>query len=146
MAGERPYIAENAATRAQLGALAGRLTDDELATPLGDGWMVSAALAHLAFWDRRLAAIIARWERDGAASASPVDADAINEALTPIWFAVPPREAARLVLEAADLADDRLERLSAQLVEAALAGDVINPFRARHRLDHIEQIELALAG
>ena len=143
MADERPYVADNAATRARLSALVARLTDQELATDVGAGWTVGTVLAHLAFWDRRVAAIIGRWERDGTPSDSPIDDDPINDALGPIWSAVPPRDAARLALEAAELADDRLGRLDAQLLEAALARDVINPFRAEHRLEHMEQIERA---
>jgi hypothetical protein len=146
MPDERPYVAQNAEARERLAALVGRLTDEDFNHDVGGGWQVSTLLAHLAFWDRRVAAVLERWERDGKPTPSPVDDDPINEALGPIWTAVQPREAARLALEAAELADTRLATLSAALVDAALARDVLNPFRGEHRLEHIEQIERALRG
>ena len=139
-----PYAAGNAATRERLAALLDRLTDEQLAHDVGGGWTVTTLLAHLAFWDRRVAAIVERWQRDGRPSASPVDDDPINEALGPIWSAVPPREAARLALQAAELADARLEALSGPLADAALLRDILNPFRSEHRIEHIDQIEQAL--
>jgi hypothetical protein len=46
--------------RQRLQVLVARLDDAELAYPLGDEWTVAAVLAHLAFWDRRAAILLAR--------------------------------------------------------------------------------------
>jgi hypothetical protein len=48
---ERPFIVENARDRERLRNLVARTTDEELSLPLGEGWTIAAALAHLAFWD-----------------------------------------------------------------------------------------------
>ena len=139
------HVTQNAEARAQLSALIERLSDADLGTDLGGGWTASAALAHLAFWDGRVARILDRWQREGRASDSPVDDDPINEALTPLWAALGPREAARLALNAAEEADARIEALAGPMLEAALASDSpINIVRANHRREHIAQIEAAL--
>ena len=50
---DRSFVAENSRQRDRLKALVGRLSDGDLRRPLGEGWTVSTALAHMAFWDRR---------------------------------------------------------------------------------------------
>ena len=57
------YNAENEASRQRLKALADRLTDAQLATPMENDWTVSAYLAHIAFFDRR-ALLLTRLRRD----------------------------------------------------------------------------------
>jgi hypothetical protein len=51
---ERPFVAENAKERERLRSLVERLTDKELSLPLGNGWTIAVALAHLSFWDQRI--------------------------------------------------------------------------------------------
>lgn len=92
----RSYVAENNAARARLSALAARLSDTDLAQPIGHGWTVSAALAHLAFWDRRNLATLEEWERGGV-QVTRVDPDPINDAMLPQWLAMPPRQAQRRI-------------------------------------------------
>ena len=50
---DRPFVADNAQERERLISLVARLTDEELSLPLGNGWTIAVALAHLAFWDQR---------------------------------------------------------------------------------------------
>ena len=141
---DREIVEQNDASRERLKALVGGLTEEEFGRPLGDGWTVAAALAHLAFWDRRVAVLVDRWQRDGVAPSS-ADADAINDAMLPQWLAIPPREAARLALAAAEEADSRLATLSAaQLAAIRAAGNHINVARAVHRGKHLDEIERAL--
>jgi hypothetical protein len=145
MPADRPYLAENAAARGRLRALTEGLSDADLDRDLGDEWTVSMALAHLAYWDRRVESILARWQREGAASPSPTDDDVVNESLTPLWRAVPPRAAVLLALEAADAADRAIESLPPALADAAVAPESpLNARRWQHRTEHIEQIERAL--
>jgi hypothetical protein len=40
------YVADNAAARERLRALVARLSDADLARPVGGGWSVALALAH----------------------------------------------------------------------------------------------------
>ena len=146
MALDRSYVARNDASRERLRALVARLTDERLGRPIGHGWTVSAALAHLAHWDRRALAALEEWERTGV-RISPADADAVNEARLPEWLATPPRQAARQVLDAAETVDRKAERLAADLVEAILAtGRVRALDRSPHRHEHLDEIERALVG
>ena len=145
---DRSFIDRNAAERDRLRALVDRLDDADLARSLGGGWTVAAALAHLAFWDRRAVAILARWERDGIDPAPfHVDADILNVALLPQWLAIPPRDAVHDALDAAEAIDRALEAAAPEMIAAALAPDSpLTPLRATHRAEHLDQIEGALAG
>ena len=142
---DRSFIDRNAAERDRLRALVARLDDATLARPLGGGWTVAAALAHLAFWDRRALALLARWDRDGPGP-SPVDVEVLNDALLPQWLAIPPRVAAEDAVQAAEAVDRAVEAASPATVASASAP--ASPFpllRARHRAEHVDQIERALA-
>ena len=63
---DRTLIEENDAERVRLAAVVGRLTEADLACPLGGGWTVATALAHLAFWDRCNTLVLEHWERHQA--------------------------------------------------------------------------------
>jgi hypothetical protein len=144
MAADRSFVEKNRAELARLKALLGRLSDADLARPLGEGWTVSAALAHLAFWDRRALFLLERWEKEGYAD-SPYDSPALNEASLPLWLAIPPRTVLRIALETAEAVDRRVETVAPELIEQIIAGGLtVNPVRAEHRREHIEQIEQAL--
>ena len=59
----RAHVAENDLERARLKAFVAGLSDDDAARPIGHGWTVGVALAHLAFWDRLWLAKFEEWER-----------------------------------------------------------------------------------
>ena len=64
--------------------------------------------------------------------------------MLPEWLALPPHEAARLVVEAAEAVDRKAESLSVELVENIVAtGELWRLARALHRREHLDQIELA---
>ena len=141
---DRLYVERNDAERERLRALLGRLGDDDLGRVLEGGWTVAAVLAHLTFWDRRALVLLERWERDGVGP-SPYDADAINDAARPQWLAIPPHVAASEALAAAEAVDTRLAELGPEQLEAIhAAGNPINPMRAVHRGEHLDEIERAL--
>jgi hypothetical protein len=134
--------------RLRLAALIEGLSDSDLVRELEDGWSVSAALAHLAFWDTLDVALIERWR---AGQIRPVQpywyAEAINDGMLPAWRLVPPREAARLALDAASAIDNAVAALEDSLAEAFVARDEAWMLkRYLHRRDHIAQIERALNG
>ncbi len=139
------YAIENDAERERLRGLVARLGDADLGRPIGHGWTVSAALAHLAFWDRRNLATLEQWERSGV-QVIPVDPDPINASRLPEWLAMPPREAAAEALAAAEVVDGKVERLSTRLAEEILARRPRTIIRATHRREHLDEIERALAG
>ena len=143
---ERPFLAENAAALEQLRDVIDRLSDADLGKPLGEGWTVAAALAHLAFWDRYGLAALQTWQRTGQPPRTGEAAD-INDGALPIWLALPGREAARLALEAAEAIDRQVAALPDALVEAVTtAARTRLLYRSLHRRDHLEQIARALGS
>jgi hypothetical protein len=150
MATDRSYVAENQIQLARLEALVGRLGDRELARTLEAGWTVAGVLAHLAFWDYRVVTLLDAWGADGRGAPPPAhheaDVDWINDAGKPLCLGLAPRVAARIVVEAALAADQRVAALSdAALAANAAAGSPINVRRAEHRREHLDEIERALA-
>lgn len=150
MAADRSYVAENRTQLERLRALVDRLSDRELAGAMEAGWTVAGVLAHLAFWDQRIVALLDRWD-GGRGTPPPADdqaaVDWINDAGKPLCLALPPRVAARMAVDAAMAADERVAALSEAQLRAIGAGDhPINPLRAEHRREHLDEIEHALAG
>jgi hypothetical protein len=142
------HIKSNNLTRDRLRDVVAKMNDADLARDLGDGWTVAAALAHLAFYDFRAVALFNRWRRGGAVEPSPLDADAMNDALLPLALNVSPRAAARLALEAAEAADAAVAELELDpdlLEKIDAAGDLyLRLDRGHHRKEHVRQIEQAL--
>lgn len=105
---------------------------------------MAAALAHLAFWDHRAAVLLRRWRADGVGP-SPVDADAVNDALSPLLAAIPPHQAAHLALAAAEAVDREVESFPESWVDqVAASASSFRLRRATHREEHLDQIERAL--
>ena len=149
MATDRSYVAENQTQLARLEALVGKLGDRELSRPLEAGWTVAGVLAHLAFWDYRIVTLLDAWGADGRGTPPPANDEAavnwINDAGKPLCLGLPPRVAARLAVDAAIAADERVAGLSeAQLAANAAAGRPISVLRAEHRREHLDEIERAL--
>jgi hypothetical protein len=143
-----PYTQQNTESRQRLEALIRRLTDTDLALSTDYGWTISALLAHLAFWDERMSAILVRWKENGL-DESPIDSYAVNEALKPICHAIEPRLAADLALIAAEKLDATFETLSDDFVKQIekhieTTGTQFRMNRALHRGDHVKDIEALL--
>ena len=138
-----PFDAANDAARARLVAFVRGLSDDDLRRPAPYGGTVATLLAHLAFWDRRVTVLLARWTAGGVDEA-PVDANMINDAQAPILAALPPRDAAELCLAAAAEADAAVAALSPELIAAIEASGVFMRLdRSLHRLGHLEALAAA---
>ncbi len=141
---DRPFVAENAKERERLRSLVQTLTDEELSHPVGTDWTVAVALAHLAFWDQRSLVLMRKWEDDGVAPC-PIDIEVINEALLPLWQALPPRTAAELALSSAEAIDRELEEAPDTLITAIEGlGEKHRLYRSEHRKMHLDQIEEVL--
>jgi len=122
----------------------GRLSGEDLTRTTSSGWTVAALPVHLAFWDQRVLVLLRRWKEKGVGE-SPVDSEAMNDALKPIFLAVDPRAAMALCLAAAEAADAELETISADLVAAIEASPTHFRFnRSPHRNDHLNEIEALL--
>ena len=149
MATDRSYVTLNQTQLARLEALVSRLGDRELSRPLEAGWTVAGVLAHLAFWDQRVTTLVDRWGSDGTGTApdSPGSYDEeavdwINDAAKPMILALPPRVAAQVAVDAAAAADARVAGLSDELLaKNERTGLYINPLRADHRQEHLDEIE-----
>ena len=149
MAADRSYVAENEASLARMRGLVDSMSDEELAEPMPADWTVAGVLAHLAFWDQRVTTLVDRWGPDG--NGTPPDSpgsydeeavDWINDAAKPLILALPPRVAAQVAVDAAVAADTRVAALSDELLaENQRTGLYINPLRADHRSEHLDEIE-----
>jgi uncharacterized damage-inducible protein DinB len=140
---DRSFVELNRAATERIRTLAARLSDAELAQPVGEHWTAAIALAHLAFWDRRVLQVLEETERAGKLAAREVDIS-VNDLSLPLWAAIPGREAARLAVEAAEALDRRLENFPAPLL-----AEVYNRYerwvvRALHRNEHLDEVEAAL--
>lgn len=150
MALDRGYIEENAVQRERLRALVSRVSDAELSRPMPAGWTPAAVLGHLAFWDQRIVVVIEQWKRRGAAAVPRAVDDAlvvewINDAGKPLLLALPPRRAAEVAVTSAEAADGALASLPDEFVVAnQQAGSPVVFTRARHRREHLDEIERAL--
>ena len=137
----------NRSTTERLRALAGRLSDDDLAHPLDPPWTASALLAHIAFWDRF---VMARWDRALASGSRAPDRmddapqDLINDAALPGWIAIPPRAAVDECLAAAEEIDRFIDSLDPDIV-VELVRDRRERLvdRSLHRGEHLEALESA---
>lgn len=144
MAALEEIIKDNADSTEQLKKLVGRLSDEELRTPMPAGWTISTVLAHLAFWDQRAIILIEKWKREGV-SPSPMDMDVVNDVTREVFRAIEPRRAAELVVAVAEEVDKVIAGLTPEMVEAIeTKGTTVRLKRAIHRRMHIEEIEKVL--
>ena len=138
---ERPFIAENAREFKRLRSLVDRLTEDDLNLAMEEGWTVAAALAHLAFWDRRSLVLMRKWS-SSEIEPSPIDIDVANDSLLPLLLAIPPRAAADLAVSSAGAIDRELETASSDLIASIESlGEKFRLYRSFHRKMHLDQIE-----
>jgi len=145
---DRGFISDNTAATAELRALVASLSDADLIVDLGEGWTVSMALAHLAFWDEWH---VARWlHAAGSGELAPPAVDAVitnraNDALVTTWRALAPAAAVTLALDAAANVDAYVADLGDDAIKAAVKRGGSRWFeRSPHRRDHIDQISRAL--
>jgi hypothetical protein len=147
MSEERSYIEPNAREQERMRALVARLTDDELRRQVNEHWTVAGVLGHIAFWDARAVALAGKVEAGVPFSPSddePEDVDWINDATRPLIHAVEPRQMAELALQLAEETDRRVMSLPPDRLWPAHPHSPLNPLRASHRGEHLDDIEAAL--
>jgi hypothetical protein len=137
------YIELNRASTERIRALITRLSDEEMQTTVGDQWTVTIALAHLAFWDRRVMHILDMTEKEGKLFDLEIDI-VLNDLSLPLWAAIPSRDAARICIEASEALDKRLEEYSPQLLEDLYNYNKRWIVRALHRNEHLDDVDAAL--
>jgi hypothetical protein len=138
---DRTFVTENAKELERLRDLVERLTDEELIFPIGNGWTIAVALAHLAFWDQ-IALFLLRKSKQQGIEPSQIDFDIINDALLALWLAIPPRKAANLALSCAEAIDLELSEAPTDLINEIVGlGEPFRLYRSIHRKQHLDEIE-----
>jgi hypothetical protein len=140
---DRSYKEQNRTSNERIRALAGRLTDEEMQTKVGEHWTVSIVFAHLAWWDRRVMYVLDMTEKNGKLFIPEIDIF-VNDLSLPLWAVIPPREAARIAIETADTLDKRLEEYSPALLEEIYNHNKRWVIRALHRNEHLDEADAAL--
>jgi len=144
---DKSYVEQNTRERERLRALVERLDDSQLTRPVNEHWTVAGVMGHIAFWDARALALAEKLERGVRFTTSdnePDDVDWINDATRPLIHAIAPREAARLALRLAEETDRRVAELPSDLLWPNDSASPLNPLRADHRGEHLDEIEAAL--
>ena len=146
---DRSYVEQNTRERERLRGLVTRLGDDELRASVNEHWTVAGVLGHIAFWDACALVLADKVERGiplSPSDAEPEDVDWINDATRPLIDAIAPRAAAQLAMRLAEETDSRVASLPLALLWPNNATSPLNPFRANHRAEHLDEIEAALGG
>lgn len=144
---DRSYVDQNTRERERLRGLVERLDEDELGAPVNQHWTVAGVLGHIAFWDARVLALADKLEHGVPFSPSddePEDVDWINDATRPLIHAIPSLEAARLALRIAEETDARVASLPFDRLWPREPDSPLNPLRASHRGEHLDEVEAAL--
>ena len=137
------YKEQNRASTERIRALVARLSDEEMQTKVGEHWTVSIALAHLAWWDRRVMYVLDMTERDGKLFIPEIDIF-VNDLSLPLWAVIPARDAARICIETSETLDKRLEEYSPELLEEIYNYNKRWVIRALHRNEHLDEVDVAL--
>ena len=140
---DRSFVERNRASTERIRALAARLSDAEMQRKVGEHWTVAIALAHLAFWDRRVMYVLDMTQRDGKLFIPEIDIF-VNDLSLPLWAAIPPRDAARIAIETSEELDRRLEVYPPALLEEMYAYNKRWVVRALHRGEHLDEVDAAL--
>jgi hypothetical protein len=140
---DRSFVELNRSSTERMRNLAARLSDEELLHPVGQHWTAAIALAHLAWWDRRVMYVLDKTERDGRLFIPEIDIF-VNDLSLPLWAAIPPRAAAELAIETAETLDQRLETYPNELLEEIYAYNPRWVVRSLHRGEHLDEVDAAL--
>lgn len=142
------YVDRNDRERERLRALVERLTDADLRRHVNEHWTVAGVLGHIAFWDARslwLADKLERGEPFSPSDVEPEDVTWINDSMRPFIHAIAPRDAARLAPLLAEEIDRRVASIAPERMWPNDPKSLLNPMRAEHRGEHLDEIEAALS-
>ncbi|OLC52793.1 MAG: hypothetical protein AUH85_15825 [Chloroflexi bacterium 13_1_40CM_4_68_4] len=140
-------IGGNARSLDRLRRLVARLDDAALSRDLGAGWTVGVALAHLAFWDRISLERWRSWLQSGQMNDLQDATNLVNNATVPEWRTLGPPAIRALVIDAATAVNEAVASGGQSRVDAvSAAGKPRWAHRHLHRMEHIDQIESALAS
>jgi Mycothiol maleylpyruvate isomerase N-terminal domain len=147
MSGDRSFIAQNDRERERMRRLIERASEGDLSRPVNEYWTVAGVLGHVAFWDARALFLAGKLERGQPfteSDAEPEDVSWINDSARPLIHAIPPRDAAKLAFRIAEETDGKISTLPAEKMWPLDGTSPLNPLRASHRGEHLDEIEAAL--
>ena len=146
---ERSYIERNAASLERLRRTVADADETVLSREVEPGWTVGVLLAHQAFWDQF---VTMRWQGAVASgTATPADVpgdltDLLNDAMAPLWRAIPNLTVGSLAVAAAEEVDQVVASLPDASVEAVVAeGRERLVDRSHHRNQHLDAVHAASA-
>jgi hypothetical protein len=145
MAFDRSFTELNRASTERIRLLTATLSEDQMQTRVGEHWTVSIALAHLAFWDRRVMYVLDMTRRNNKLFVPEIDVF-VNDLSLPLWAAIPSREAGRLAVETSEATDTQLETYPEDLLEEIYNHNQRWVIRALHRNTHLDEVDAALKG
>jgi hypothetical protein len=145
MAFDRSFIEKNRASTERIRLLTATLTEEQMQTRVGEHWTVSIALAHLAFWDRRVMYVLDMTRKENKLFVPEIDVF-VNDLSLPFWAAIPSQEAARLAIETSEATDAQLETYPEDLLEQIFKYNERWVVRALHRNTHLDEMDTALKG
>lgn len=140
-------MAANARELERMRALVSRLSDRQLGEMVNEHWSVAGVLGHIAFWDGSalyLAGKLQRGEPFRASENENEDVDWINDSSRPLIHAIAPRALAELAVSIAVETDELVASLSDELLAGLYETSPLNPVRADHRGEHLDEIEVAI--
>jgi hypothetical protein len=108
---------------------------------------VAGVLGHIAFWDGRalhLAGKLQRGEPLTTSENEPGDVDWINDASRPLIHAISPRALAKLAVSIAEETDELVASLPDEMLAGLDETSPLNPVRANHRSEHLDEIEAGI--
>jgi hypothetical protein len=144
---DRSFVAANARELERMRALVSRLSDRQLGEMVNEYWSVAGVLGHIAFWDGRalyLAGKLQRGEPFTGSENEPEDVDWINDSSRPLIHAIAPRAVAELAVSIAEETDELVASLQNELLAGLDETSTLNPVRANHRGEHLDEIEAAI--
>ena len=140
-------MAANGRELARMRALVSRLSDRQLGAMVNEYWTVAGVLGHIAFWDGRALYLAGKLQRRGpfpASESEPEDVDWINDSSRPLIHAIAPRALAELAVRIAEETDELVASLPDELLAGLDETSPLNPVRADHRGEHLDEIEAAI--
>lgn len=140
-------MAANGRELARMRSLVSRLSDRQLGAMVNEYWSAAGVLGHIAFWDGRalyLAGKLRRRESLTASENEPEDVDWINDSSRPLIHAIAPRALAELAVSIAEETDEVVASLPDELLAGLDETSPLNPVRADHRGEHLDEIEAAI--
>ena len=144
---DRSFVAANGRELARMRALVSRLSDRQLGAMVNEYWSVAGVLGHIAFWDGcalYYARKLQRREPSTAPANQPEDVDWINDSSRPLIHAIAPRALAELAVSIAEETDELVASLPDELLAGLDDASPLNPMRADHRGEHLDEIEAAI--